>query len=262
MIDHSTVKTGRRPVDPVRFARHINARDVIDLSKPFSRPAARDWGMVDGEPLTYPMFRNDELGDCVFASLGHSQITQSANSGLEVALLDNDIVDGYRRFAGYVDGDSSTDNGASMLEVGLRLLRGEQLASRRLRIFIAVNPKDDDMVHAASEFFGGTWMGWNLPNAWKGADIWDVSSDGSTSGKWEPASWGRHATHSHSYSPIVGQLPTWTEAKPFTIPARHRYCDELYALAWDGLWDRLEGGLCPAGLDLQKLLDLSRAIGV
>lgn len=262
MIDHSTVKLGRRPADLHRVAAHIQAHDVIDLSKSFSRPAARDWGTVDGQPLDYPMFRNNELGICGIASLCHSQITQSANSGVEVAITDADATDGYKRLGGYVEGDPSTDNGVNMLEVGLRVLHGEPVAGRTLRAFVAINPKDDDMVAAAAEFFGGLWLGWDLPLAWQGADIWDVAPDGSTSGKWAPRSWGGHATHSPSYSPLIWQLPTWTQDTPFTPAARHVYAEECYALLWIDIWTRLEGGDCPAGLDLQKLLDLCKVVGV
>jgi hypothetical protein len=262
MIDHKLVKLGRHPANLSRVAAHLQARDVLNLSTLPSRPAARDWGMVDGSPLAYQMFDNDQMGDCVFASLGNSQITQSANSGVEVAILDSDIIDAYSRFGGYVPGDGSTDNGANMLEVGLRLSHGELVAGRKLLCFVAINPKDDDMMAAASEFFGGLWLGFDLPLAWQGADQWDVAPDDSTSGKWAPRSWGGHAVHAHAYSPSINQLTTWTQGMPLTPAAQHRYCEEAYALIWDGLWTRLTGGNCPAGIDLQRLLDVGKIVGV
>lgn len=262
MIDHATVKTGRNPADLLRVAKHINARDVINLSTLPSRPAARDWGMVDGDPLVYRMFGNDLLGDCVLASMGNSQITQSSNSGVQVAITDDEIVDAYVRLGGYVVGRPETDNGANMLEVGLRCLRGELVAGSKLRALVAIDPRDDDMMAAASEFFGGLWAGFDLPLAWQGASEWDVAPDGSTSGKWEPRSWGGHAVHLHSYSPVIDQLTTWSEGTPLTPAARHRYMEECYCLIWDGLWNRLGNGLCPPGLDLQKILDIGRIVGV
>lgn len=262
MIDHSQVKCGRLQADLMKVAAHVQARDIIDLSRLPSRPAARDWSEIDGSFLAYQMFRNDDLGDCVFASMGNSQITQSANSGVEVAITDDEVVDAYRRLGGYVLGDPSTDNGANMLAVGMRCLGGELVAGRKLRAFVAIDPKDDDMMAAAAEFFGGLWLGWDLPLAWQGADVWDVAPDGSTSGKWAKRSWGGHATHAPAYSPGMNELTTWTEDRPFTIPAQHTYCEEAYALLWDGIWTRLQGGLCPAGLDLQRLLDVGKLVGV
>jgi hypothetical protein len=253
-------KLGRRSANLARVAAHPQARDVIDLSRIPSRPAARDWGLVDGRPLEYPMFRNDELGVCGITSLGHSQITQSANSGVEVAILDSEIVDGYSRLGGYVPGRPETDNGVVLLDVGIKLLGGEPLAGRKLLAMVAIDPKDDDMVAAAGEFFGGIWYGWDLPRAWQGADVWDAAPNGSRSDDWAPRSWGGHATASVSYSPTRDGLISWAEFHPFTPEARRIYAEEAYALIWDGLWTRLDGGLCPAGLDLQKLSDLMAAI--
>lgn len=261
MLDTSQMRLGRLPADLGRVAAHPQARDVINLSALPGRPVANDWGTVDGRPLVYPMFKNNILGICGPASLGHSQITQSANSGVEVALLDSDIEDAYVRLGGYVIGRPETDNGVNMLEVGLRLLAGERLAGRKLLALIAINPKDNDMVCAAAEFFGGLWTGWDLPLAWQGADVWDVAVNGSRSGKWAPRSWGGHATHVVSYSPGWKQLPTWTEDKPFTDEAQFAYMEECYAVLWEDTWARLAGGLCPAGLDLQKLFDLMKVLG-
>jgi hypothetical protein len=255
MISLNNVKLGRHPANLTKVAAHVQARDVIDLSR-LSIPAARDWSMVDGRPLVFPMFANDRLSNCVFASLGHSQIVQSANSGAEVAVTEAEIVDAYQRLGGYVPSDPSTDNGANMLEVGLRCYGGETVAGQTLEAIVAVNPRDNDMLAVASEFFGGLWLGWDLPKAWQDADVWDVSPTGSSSGDWAPRSWGGHATSSQAWSPALRGLKTWTIDKPYTPAAAHLYCEEAYGLVWKELWTRLQGGLCPAGLDLQKLRDL------
>lgn len=256
----NTYKLGRNPANLMKVAAHPQARDVIDLSRIPERPAARDWSMVDGRPLSYPMFRNDELGICGLASLGHTQITQSANSGVEAAITDDEIVDGYKRLGGY-DGTPESDQGVNMLEVGVKLISGAPLAGRKLKAIVSIDPQDDEMAAVCSEFFGGLWIGWDLPKAWQGADIWDAAPDGSTSGKWRPRSWGGHATHGHAYSPALSELVSWTEEHPFTPAARRVYAEEVYALFWEDLWARLAGGLCPAGLDLQKLVDLMAGIG-
>jgi hypothetical protein len=262
MIDHSQMKTGRRPANLAKVKAHLQARDVLNLSVLPSRPAARDWSMVDGAPLAYQMFLNNLYSDCVFASASNSQITQSANSGTQVAILDSEVQDAYTRFTGFNPDDPSTDNGANMLDVGMRCLRGELIAGRKLLGFVAINPKDDDMVAAAAEFFGGLWTGFDLPIAWQGASEWDVAPDDSTSGKWEPRSWGGHAVHLHSYSPGVDQLTTWSEGMPLTPAARHRYMEECYCLIWSGLWNRLDNGLCPPGIDLQRIFDVGKIVGV
>ena len=261
-IDHRFVKLGRTPADLFKVSQHVQARDIFNLSMLPSRPAARDWGLLNGSALLYQMFRNGDLGNCVFASAGNSQITQSAQSGVEVVITDDEIVDAYCRLGGYVIGDSSTDNGANMLSVGMRCVSGELIAGRKLIALVAIDPRDDEMMVAASEFFGGLWLGWDLPLAWQNADVWDVAPDGSLSGKWQKRSWGGHATHAHAYSPAINQLTSWMEGKPFTFPAQRTYCEEAYGLLWEGLWTRLEGGLCPPGLDFQRLLGVGQIVGV
>jgi len=256
----SRMKLGRHPANLAKVAAHVQAREVIDLSRIPAMPAARDWSMVDGQPLAYPMFLNDQLGICTCASLGHSQITQSANSGVEAAITDDDVKSAYERLCGYVDGNPATDNGGNMLAIGQALIGGQLFAGRRLAAIVAINPKDSDMLAAASEFCGGLWLGWNLPVAWQNADIWDVAPDGSTSGDWAPRSWGGHATASTAWSPALRGLKTWTIDKPYTPAAAAVYCEEAYGLLWADLWARLAGGLCPAGLDLQKLTDLMAAV--
>ena len=251
---------GRKAHDPVAFACHLQAHDVLNLSTLPSRPAARDWSMKDGVGFEYPMLRNGDLGICVIASLIHKFLTAARQTGVPFLPTDEDALDGYRRFGGYVDGDPSTDNGCVMLDVGRRVM-SEPLAGQTIKGIVAVNPRNLDLVEAANEFFGGLWLGWDLPIAWQQADIWVRSPNGSTSGDWSPASWGRHATHSPLWSPRLIGVETWTEHRPVEVAAIPTYCSEAYAVLTDHLWAVLTGDKCPAGIDVQKLVDLLPVVG-
>jgi hypothetical protein len=258
----SACKLGRRPHDPTKTASCLQAHDVLDLSTLLpARPAARDWSQKSGVDTTYQMFGNDSLGDCVIASLLDQLLTWAGQTGALFLPTLQDALDGYQKFGGWDPNNSkATDNGCVMLDVVTRL-QEETLAGQKIRGFVHVNPKSPELLAAALEFFGGLWMGWDLPIAWQSAGVWGTSPNGSTSGDWAPASWGRHATHVPLWSPGMAGLITWTEHQPFTLDAAPAYCSEAYALVSDELWAILTSGQCPAGVDVQKLLDLMPVVG-
>ena len=253
--------TGRLPHEPARIARCLQAHDVLNLSSLPARPAARDWSQRDGADVKYQMFGNDEYGDCVIASLLDEFLTWAGQTGAVFDPTRQDALDGYQKFGGWDPNNSAaTDNGCVMLDV-VTAVQKQPLAGQTVRAFVHVNPKNLDLLAAALEFFGGLWMGWDLPLAWQQADVWGVSPTGSKSGIWTPRSWGGHATHAPLWSPGLAGLITWNEHRPFELEAAPAYCTEAYALVSDSLWAVLLSGQCPAGIDVQKLIDLMPAIG-
>ena len=254
-------KLGRQPHDPLKTARCLQAHDVLDLSTLPTRPAARDWSQRDGVDTTYQMFGNDYLNDCVIASLLDQFLTWAGQSGTSFAPTLQDALNGYQQLGGWDPSNSAaTDNGCVMLDVVTRI-KTESLAGHRIKAFVHVDPKNLDLLAAALEFFGGLWMGWDLPIAWQQADVWGTAPDGKLTGDWTPASWGRHATHAPLWSPGMAGLITWCEHRPFALEAAPAYCSEAYALVSDELWVVLTSGRCPAGVDVQKLVDLMPVLG-
>ena len=256
----SDFKLGRNPHDPFRVARCLQAHNVLDLSKLPTRPAARDWSQKNGVDTTYQMFANDRLSNCVIASLLDQFLTWARQTDTAFLPTEQDALDGYQNFGGWNPNDPSTDGGCVMLDVVTRLQR-EPLAGKTIKTFVHVNPRNAELLAAALEFFGGLWMGWDLPVAWQRAEVWGTSSTGSTAGDWAPASWGRHATHGNLWSPALAGLITWNEHQPFTIPAALLYCSEAYALISNDMWAVLESSRCPAGIDVQQLIDLGSLVG-
>lgn len=253
-------KLGRLPHNPAHVARCVQAHDVLNLSQLPARPAARDWSCKDGRFFDYPMLGNDRLGLCVIASLMHKFVTDAGQVGKPFLPTEQDAVDGYKNFGGYVEGDPSTDNGCVMLEV-LKRVRKEPLAGHTIKAFVAIDHTNIDLMQAACEFFGGHWLGWSLPLAWQGSDKWDVSITRSQSGVWAPGSWGGHAVHGAEWSPLRSGVETWHEHVEVTIPAVLTYCEEAYAIITEDMWATLTGDRCPAGVDVQKLIDLMPVVG-
>jgi len=254
-------KLGRLAHNPAKTALCLQAHDVLNLSQLPSRPAARDWSQRDGVDVAYQMFGNDSLSDCVIASLLDELLTWAGQTGAVFNPTLQDALDGYQKLGGWDPNNSAaTDNGCVMLDV-VTAIQTQQLAGQTIKAFVHVNPRNLDLLAAALEFFGGLWMGWDLPVAWQQADVWDVSPAGLLTGDWAPASWGRHATHAPLWSPGMAGLITWCEHRPFTLAAAPAYCTEAYALVSEQLWTVLTSGRCPAGVDVQRLVDLMPVVG-
>lgn len=251
-----TCKLGRAPHNPEHVARALKLHaGIVDLSRIPTTPAAFDWSEKDGGFFDYPMLGNDRYRDCVFASACNDLITKSGQTSVPLAITEDDALDAYHRFTGFDPAVPSSDNGAVMMDVANRAVGGELIAGQRLRAFLALDPRNTELMDAVANLFGGLWLGWALPMAWQDMDIWDVSPTGDTSGIWAPGSWGGHATHGPERSPALNGIITWTIDKAHTPPAERAYCVEAYALLWERQWTVLTGDRCPAGVDVQQLID-------
>jgi hypothetical protein len=219
-------------------------------------PAAFDWSQKDGADLTYGMFGNDLYGDCVFASACHQILTWSGQTDVEEAIAEADALDAYRRFTGFDPVTGANDEGAVMLDVAKRWAKGEKIAGHVLKAFVAVDQTRLDLVDAVCNLFGGIWTGWDIPAVWmNGAcDVWDAPKEGEDS-----RCVGGHAMHVPAISPAMYSSITWGGRKPITPLGWRLQCREAYAPISVGMWAKLKEA-CPAGLDLQKLIDLMAVV--
>ena len=248
-------KLGRLAHNPAHVRMALQAHEVLDLSRMPSRPAARDWSQVKGVDVDYQMWKNNELGNCGIASLLGLMTTWARQTGAPFVASDDDAVDGYARLGGYVPGKPATDRGVVMLDVLGKLVGGETLAGQEIVAGVSIDTSNEDMMDAAAEFFGGLWIGYGLPKAWQGADVWDGPPGGKLTGDWAPWSWGGHAVAQPGYSPAMSRVITWQYGQPVTPLGRRAYCEEAYGLVSRDLWLILAGDRCPAGIDVQRLVD-------
>ena len=239
---------------PTLKKKTLRIGDFLNLSVLPTPPAAVDWSMIKGKPLTYGMDGNDDYGDCVFASSCHQIGTWSGNTGDEQIATAADALSAYAKFTGFDPAVPSSDGGASMVLTATEW-RTQPIFNHTIAAFASVDLKRLDLVAAAAYLFGGLWVGWQLPRAWQGANTWDVNPSGSTSGDWAPGLWGGHATHMPAFSPELLGVVTWQQNVPVTIPAFASYADEAYALISTDTWLRLTGDRCPAGVDGAALQD-------
>jgi hypothetical protein len=67
---------------------------------------------------SWPMYLNDQLGDCTVAGAGHMFAAMSVYAGNPEPLFSDEVITAtYSAVSGYVPGDPSTDNGADMQTV-------------------------------------------------------------------------------------------------------------------------------------------------
>lgn len=210
--------------------------------------------------LSWPMFLNDRLGDCVIAAAGHMVMQWTTYArGIGAMPTDSLILEAYERIGGYVQGDPSTDNGCVML-TALNAWRKDGIGNHQIGGFASVFP-DHRGIGEAVSLFGSAFIGVNLPlSAQQQTERWEVDTSNPSAAV--PGSWGGHCVPIVGYQPDGVLVVTWGRKVWASWEFLAKYCDEAYAvLSRDWLADPNTAGkvIAPSGLDLATLLmDLGR----
>ncbi len=231
-------KLGRKPNDPSR--PRLRFGDVLDASQPV--PATADWGThVD----SWPMYLNDQLGDCTCAAAGHHIQAWTSSDGDLVTITDQDVLAGYEA-QGYVPGKPSTDQGAVMQDV-LDWWRKAGFAGRKVDAFAEV--KGEAEARAAVAFFGGCYLGINFPESamdqFDAGQPWDVVKGSRIE--------GGHAINAVAYDTAADMwtVVTWGREQQMTGAFFREYVEEAWVILtpdWYGTDD-----VAPTGVDVQAL---------
>lgn len=234
------------------------------------------------------MLMNDALGDCTCAGAAHMVQAWLQLNGTPYIPLDEQVEALYEAVGGYVPGNPSTDNGAVLLDV-LRywkangilpiptLVKTVSVESRfsatagdlgkgggpvpramahDLTAFAEVQPTQHEEVRRAIYYFGGAYIGLQLPNSAQSQDVWDVPMLGPRFNG-APGSWGGHCVNLIDYTDKGVICITWGALKMMTWKFFDTYCDEAYALLSP---DWLRKGICPAGFAMDALQEDLAAI--
>jgi len=201
---------------------------------------------------SFPVYLNDQIGDCGPAGLGHEVQVWTANAGKEVKVTDNDVLKLYEAVSGYIPGRPNTDVGINILDM-LRYVQKNGLAGHKIGPYCQLDITNINEFKLGTYLFGGVAIGVALPKAAQSLQIWD-NPTGSTRGGWAPGSWGGH------YVPIVGYdgsyyyVVTWGQVMKMTPLFLKLYCDEAWTIFTP---DWISGGKAPNGFDIVALnLDL------
>ena len=211
-------------------------------------PNARAWASKLSKPLG--VMKNDSLGDCTCAAMGHAVQTWTANASKEVTPSDNDIVAAYSAVGGYVPGNPGTDNGAVELDV-LNYWRKTGLSGKKIAAYVATEPQNLVHVKAAIELFGGCYIGLALPISAQSQKVWSVPSGG-LHGNGTPGSWGGHAVWVLAYDTHTLTCITWGKLQKMTWQFWGNFCDEAYGILSPD-WIK-KSGKSPSGFDINQLM--------
>jgi hypothetical protein len=200
------------------------------------------------------MMRNDVLGDCTVATVGHMIQAWTAEDGNQVIIPDDDIINMYSAVSGYVPGQESTDQGAVVLDV-LNYWRKTGLDGHMLGAYVALQLKNHKEAMQAVYYFGAAYLGLALPVSAQTQKVWTVPPEGLQE-VGEPGSWGGHAVPLVAYN-VTGPLCiTWGKLQQMTWDFYDAYCEEAYACFSQDIVG--EDGKSPEGFDSAQLkVDLS-----
>lgn len=163
-------KYGRLPLDPTK--RRLTLEKYLNPRTPMSRaglppvPLTQDVDRAS-KVTSWPMYLNDQLGDCTIAALGHmfGAWTEYA-TGTEGLFADDQIQAVYSRVGGYVPGDPTTDNGCMMSDV-LADAKANGITDVNGKVHLVAgfasfgNPGDEDLLGQVLDVFGTVYVGIN-----------------------------------------------------------------------------------------------------
>jgi hypothetical protein len=128
---------------------------------------------------SWGMMLNDTLGCCTIAGAAHAVQVWSAEVGGEVTVPDSTVLQYYEQWDGYVNGDSSTDNGGIELDV-LNDWKKSGFAGHKLIAYADPHVYNHTEIMQAIYLFGGVYIGMNVPNYIMSAipTLWEVPTAG------------------------------------------------------------------------------------
>jgi hypothetical protein len=253
-------KYGRLHPDPARprltLERYLDPRTA--LSRHGLPPVPRNVDVDRASAVqSWPMYLNDQIGDCTIAAVGHMYGAWTEYAGGHEALFDDGQVQTvYSRVGGYVPGDPSTDQGCVMQDVladqqqnGMTDQDGKlhQVAG-----FAAFgNPADELLLGQVLDVFGTVYVGINVQQQMEDEFAHQ-----------QPWTWQRHGQVIGGHAVCLqrrlgrGRAPleyvTWGALQPATTSFQAHAADEAWAVVTH---DWLSAnGTTVEGLDLEQLL--------
>jgi hypothetical protein len=233
---------GRLPAQParprLRFGAYLTGAPLP------SPPASVDWL---SKVSSYPMYLNDQLGDCTCAAVGHMiQAETSYGQGHTVTVTDQDVLTVYEKVTGYTPSDPSTDQGAVIQDV-LGYWQKTGMAGHKILAFAAVDVSNMVEVEQAINLFGSVDIGFNFPasamDQFNAGKPWDVVKGSRIE--------GGHSVPVGRYEAGSLFCVTWGAVQEMTAAFWKKYVDEAWVVITQD-WVNAQGA-DPQGFSLYQL---------
>ena len=215
-------------------------------------PPSVDYG---NKVPSWPMYGNDQYGDCTCAAAGHMIQNWTANATVEFTPPDPKVISFYEHFVG---SPPPADAGCNMLQV-LKYWRQGGLDEHKILAFVAVTLKNQDQAAQAVYLLGSIYIGVALPNFCVEGDMltapWVVPSGGPV-GDAAPNPDNGHCIPAVGYDDQGLYVVTWGTIKSMGWQFYEAYADEAFAVLSQDFIDANKQA--PSGVDLSGLqADLS-----
>jgi hypothetical protein len=237
---------GKLPAQPAR--PHLKANRFLDSGKLPAPPAAVDW--LKPVP-SWPMYGNDNWGDCVFAEIGHAEQQISLlGQGAEVRVTNADVLGGYSVVTGFnadagPPGDNPTDQG-TFVQDALAWWRKTGIAGHQILAYAYVDPSDLTLVKQCIDIFGSVSIGFNFPAS--------AMTQFNRGLPWEPvagsAIQGGHCVMVGGYDAKYLNVVTWGALQKMSYAFWAQYCDEAWVVIDDEMVNRMTSKSFSTGVDL------------
>lgn len=243
MTNSITFRPGLLPAhDEATHPRLHLAPHVTTAAAP---PASVDW---HSNVTAWPMYGNDQIGDCTEAMVGH--VIQGASTygeGNTVTITDADVLAAYERVSGYNPADPSTDQGAVLQDV-YNDWRKTGVGGHKNLVFAQVNHNNHDEVKTAVYQFGAAGLGivvtQSMMDAFAAGQDW-VSASG--------PQLGGHAVPCVGYDEQGVRVVTWGRVQLMTWDCFSQCVEEAWVAVLPEWLNAT--GTDPEGVDLHGLGD-------
>lgn len=182
-----------------------------------------------GHGLPYTMLGNDQYGDCVEAAYAHMLQTWIARSKSAGPYTPDDTgtLAAYSALTGFNPANPSTDRGTDMLSA-CNYWRTTGMNGYEIDAFLSVNPQHTDFVKDAVAYYGGLYIGAQLPVSAQAQSVpggtWSVTTGPDS----VAGSWGGHCIPIVGYDKKLLYVVTWGMIVGMTWGFLQTYCDEAF----------------------------------
>ena len=245
------LRLGRvKPEEPAK----LSLDPYVDEAAFVAPPSADFYSAV----ASWPMYGNDDLGDCTCAAAGHLVQAWSAAAGGEKTM---DAADVIRMYWETGDPPSATGEAGGPTDTGrtetsvLGYWRRSGIAPDtawvdRIIAYARVKVANQTKVKATCALLGGVYIGIGMPLTAQHQAVWDYVPDAPEDQR-APFSWGGHAVPIVGYDADYYYVVTWGALLKMTPAFYEQYVDEAYAvISSDFLGGHTE---TVTGLDLPAL---------
>lgn len=237
---------------PAYDPRTLKLANYVNTNQPLiSPPVTNRLATISN---TFPMYDNDQYGDCVPAGMGHALQVWTDLVGESVAVPDSAVLSAYHDIAGFNPDTGENDNGCVELKA-LKYWHRYGIGGHKIAGYAAINPHRMDLVRAGNYLFDGLLLGVALPmSAQDQADEWTYEpGQGSAA---YPGSWGGHCVFVVDHDQQGLTFISWGKVMRMTWEFWSRYTDESYAVFSN---DALDAGKSIEGFAADELAaDLRR----